>query len=501
MSGNFDDNEFESLDKEFESIDHASLEAEIEAFSQDQKSAYFFGSVDQSKFYKYLEQHKDLYTIESKFHQSGPGGFLPLSDPGVCNYMCDDFSQALIEGRYTTWKEKIEKFDKEFIEKLRAGQYDKNLILNLGTQRPFGPSIRKIKEIPIAAESPAAVHPEEPIAAEPQSAEILAVESEEEADKSESEFESGFEQIENEVSSEELKNSDKTKQFKFNSRRMAKEIFEELNKCKNFSSCLDASCVKLQIGLTRTGIGSKFFGNDEFGHALVFTIAVDEKGRLDNNHLLFMDPNCGIIKINNREKDIKDFLDVINENLFHTMQLRNGKTYKINHSHLPDKDSLDWHELDKKIQEKNVPIKEDDYALCKLCRLDNFLQGQIARLEIKGILEKLISPDTIRLQKLKFFQDIRDDLHKSFQEFGNTKPEEGLTKEQVVNYNVLKNSKFKEIIEKIDKCEVLKEQRGLFSTKKSTPIKEFEEFKKKYSADTQESSTPPNSSKPHSKKP
>ena len=69
MSGNFDDNEFENIENEpeniddlYEKIDLDSIEAEIEAISQDQKSAYFFGSVDQSKFYKYLEENIIFFT-------------------------------------------------------------------------------------------------------------------------------------------------------------------------------------------------------------------------------------------------------------------------------------------------------------------------------------------------------------------------------------------------------------------------------------------------------
>lgn len=98
---------------------------------QNKKSTRIFGTVDQSSFYGALEADKDV-VIEVKFKQSGFDGFLPLSDPGVCNFMSDDFAKAVTEGRYETWKSKISERNAEFIEYFRVGQHE------AGT-REYGP--------------------------------------------------------------------------------------------------------------------------------------------------------------------------------------------------------------------------------------------------------------------------------------------------------------------------------------------------------------------------
>ncbi len=209
-------------------------------------------------------------------------------------------------------------------------------------------------------------------------------------------------------------------------------------------------------------------------------------------------------KINNNEKDIKDFLDAINQKLFHTMQLRYGKTYKINHTSLPEKHSTEWNDLDRKIQEKAIPVNEDDYALCKLCRLDQFLQGQIARLEIKGIFEKFSSPDTIRIDKLQFFQKIREDLISCFDILNQSSPN-GFTSQEKRDFKDFKDRTFNKIIKEIDRnYELLSKQRGFFHTQTTTTLKEYMDFKKKFNANTQEPQEPspePNSPNLHSKKP
>lgn len=63
--------------------------------------------------------------------------------------MSEDFARAVTEGRYPIWKEQIPNVDREFVQRLRLGQYDSmdgptQRELKLGTQRPFGPSTEKV---------------------------------------------------------------------------------------------------------------------------------------------------------------------------------------------------------------------------------------------------------------------------------------------------------------------------------------------------------------------
>lgn len=383
--------------------------------SQGRKSAFFFGSVDQSSFYKACERQPDVQII-SKFHQSGVLGFLPMSDPGVCSFMSDDFARAVTEGRYNTWKDKITQTDKEFIERLRAGQYDGDMSVgarfNLGTDRPFSP-----------ATTPIAIRGE----------------------------------------------SDKMDDFQLAS--LAKSIHDKMNADPDATSCLESPCIKLTVGLERP---VRFGTNHRFGHAMMFTMAVKEDGRLDKEHLLFMDANSGIIKIKNSEESLRQFLQSVDTKLFSEMRIRGAHINVVTNPNIPEKGTPEWGQRDDAIKAGRVPDKESNYAQCKLCQLDNYLKAQIARLEVKGIWERITgNVDESREAKLAYLRAQRQEFHDRYRALqAGSEP-----------LDKAADKLFQTTMATLDESLELKTKRGLF---KSTAASEFEKFKEKYQHELEE---------------
>jgi len=334
-------------------------------------------------------------------------GFLPIRDPGVCNFMSEDFARAVTEGRYAKWKANIDKTESEFIERLRAGQYDalsRTPMFNLGTQRPFGPSAETVR-----------------------------------VDK-----------------------TTETKMEDFRLSSLAKSIHSKMKVYG--TSCLNAPCVKFQWSLERAGR----LGGQRFGHATMFSMAVERDGRLDKEHLLFMDPNAGIIKIKNNEESIKQFLETVDTKLYGSMRIRSASVSDVQNLKLPQKETPAWTELDDKIKTYRVPDKESNYSLCKLCQLDNYLQTQIARLESKSIWDRLSRRvDTDREAKLNYLQSQRKHLHS---EYKKTTPGSESSDRAA-------DKLFKSMMDTLERSTELSARRGF---KESTAAKKFKKFKKQY---------------------
>lgn len=199
---------------------------------QKQKSALIYGTIDQSSFYNDCKKKK--FEIITKFHQSGPLGFLRQnnlfeSDRGVCNFMSNDFACAVTGGRYVAWKNNMAQTDKAFIERLRTGQ--------AGTTR---------------VEAGEVLEPSHP-------AMLSRVQYNDDA-----------------VAMKE----DKLSSF-------TQALYDKLQVDENATSCSEAPCVKLNVNWKRTGLAAS---NSLFsdGHAMMFTMAVDDKGQLDKAAILIM---------------------------------------------------------------------------------------------------------------------------------------------------------------------------------------------------------------------
>lgn len=351
--------------------------------SQGAKRAVIFGSVNQSDFYAACK--KEGIEVPAKFQQSGFNGFLPFSDPGVCKFMSNDFARAVTEGRYNTWKEKISATDREFVARLRSGQYDamETAIQKRhqvgGENRDYGYYDPGIKE-----------------------------------------------------QSDTRKNME---QFELSS--LASELASKMKVGDEVNSCLEAPCVTLNVRLKRTGlIGNK---SAVFGHEIMFTMAVDEQGRLDKQHLLVMDPNAGIIKINNDKTSIDAFLQVLDTKLFSQMQLRGATITGVTNTNLPEKGTDAWQKLDQEISTNNAPDSKANYALPKLYQLDEYLRTQISRLESKSNWSKfkgLFTSDSS--EKLAYLQKQRTDLNTEIEQLKKPIDPEG-TEASDLFHRVLKN--------------------------------------------------------------
>jgi hypothetical protein len=218
--------------------------------------------------------------------------------------------------------------------------------------------------------------------------------------------------------------------------------------------------------MTRPGLA----GGSSHSHAMMFSMAVDEKGRLDKDYLFFMDPNAGIVKIKNDPQSIEQFLTLLDTSLFGQMRLRGASLNTVTNPKLPEKDTEAWKELDKKILEGTNPIRELDYSLDKICRLDNYLQAQIGRLEVKSIWEKITGKvNSARVEKLTYLQGIRKELHESFNTIKEN-PEIDKASDQLFN----------KTMDKLATSSELQKKRGFTE---STALSEFRKFKTRYNTE------------------
>ncbi len=291
---------------------------------QDKKSALFFGSVDQSSFYTALES-RPQYQVMAKFNQSGLTGFLPLSDPGVCFYMTTDFARAVTEGRYQRWQEHVVKEDKALIERFRAGQHNDNIrtIQSFERHEHAGERMRLTQEQHQLNDSHHQISSREQVA-----------------------------------------------------RRLA-DILDP-RPFLGSESTMHAPCAYFRASLARKGL----FGGQSFGHMTMFTMAVDENGRLDPTHLIFMDPNTGIMKIPNTPEAISDFISLIDDKLLAQMGVRDFSAMEVEKSWLPQADTAEWNAQEQDILSGNIPVDPNDYALSSLCLIDDYLRLQIERLSL-----------------------------------------------------------------------------------------------------------------------
>lgn len=235
---------------------------------QSKKSAIIFGSFDQSAFYQALDPKQ--VNIIQRFQQSGLKGFLPLNDPGVCAAMCTSFAYSLRHGGLREWQGEIATRDPVFIQKLKEEQ-----------NKPWA--------LPEESKEPAM---------DTIIADIL-------------------EKIASGVDAQQRPRMTLTA-----TNAVIRELVEFMDpqkfKSDKAGSCLDAPQMQVNCYFERTGWRGK---GKRVNHAILFSMAVDEKGNLDPNHLLCMDANAGIFKIQNTLAAIQQFMDSFDQHLAKEMTI------------------------------------------------------------------------------------------------------------------------------------------------------------------------------------
>lgn len=382
---------------------------------QAKKSALFFGSVDQSSFYKALERDRN-FQILHKFQQSGLSGFLPFSDPGVCDYMSRDFARAVTEGRYQEWRNHVVAKDDMLIERFRAGQH------NLNT--------RQIQEM------------------------------------ERRQFTEAHEQLSQQQNRDNERYSMIADRQKLATRIGA--VFDK-NKFNHAQSSLHTPCVYFRVSIERTGLFGK---GKRFGHAMMFTMATTDDHKLDPDHLFFMDPNAGIIKIKNTPESINAFIENIDNKLLGELKINQFAAIELERTWLPSTKSEKWEALEHSIVSGNPPKDPNNYALSELCLIDDYLRNQIERLasdhsnEMNWFYSLFVQHSDKKIEQLMLY---RDELRQML-----------IDAQQIPNPEIRQQflqTKQEELLTKIDKC--VSEKRHRFAIGESTSKKKFTDLKER----------------------
>lgn len=439
-----DDGGFVSMEPPSEAAKQA---AKDHAESQKAKSRFVFGSMNQSDFYKALAKKNDVVVL-NKFNQSGVTGFLPMADSGVCAFMSKDFARAVTEGRFFTWQEKIAARDAQMIARLRAGQNNGGYGLGFHGEKHLQEFEESVRGSPSSITSSAssrfdtATHaPDSPLTTTPttpQSPDSPAT----------------------------LMRRDAASQ----------SIAQAFTGFTAEMSCMSSPCVFLNVTLERKGVLSKVLdkvnpGANLFGHGMMFTMATTKKGKLDPDHLLFMDPNAGIFKIKNNPDAIQQFMTLIDKKLLSDFYVHDIQAAPIPTPWLPQKDSPEWQTQEAALLSGRAEDHPSNYALPEACLVDEYLRTQIERLEQKkeegmGRLAKAFFKGSER--KLVVLNACRKELLDALKAYprADRKTREG-------ELERLQEA----LLDKVDKA--VSEKRFLFAVRESTSKSELSSLKKR----------------------
>lgn len=237
---------------------------------QSKKSALIFGSINQAAFYRALERTN--VTIVQKFQQSGLKGFLQIDDPGVCAAMSTSFAHSLRHGGLREWRSEIATRDPEFIQQLKEEQ-----------RKPWA---------------------------------LSAEDREKPKEKEKETIEDIVKKINRKIASGDKLKQESKRTVPCLSTRTVVNAIENFMDPKKIDttelSCLDARQMQVNCYFERTGLKGK---GTRVNHTIMFSMAVDDKGNLDPNHLLCMDANAGIFKIPNNQEGIKQFMNSFDQHL------------------------------------------------------------------------------------------------------------------------------------------------------------------------------------------